>query len=77
MAAKKKITPKKKPVSRTQTKKRKVKKAVVFKEFKKIFVGIAILLSVCLTIAMIADLFFQPGRPGKEKKTVTMFICFF
>jgi len=71
MAAKKKVTPKKKPVSRKQTKKRKVKKPGVFNEFKKIFVGIAILLSVCLTLAMIADIFFQPGRSGKEKKTVT------
>jgi len=66
MAAKKKV--KKKTVSRRQTNRRKSKKPVVLNEFKKILVGIAILVSVCLTVAMMADLFFQPGRI--EKKTV-------
>ncbi|MCD4719545.1 MAG: divergent polysaccharide deacetylase family protein [Desulfobacula sp.] len=66
MAAKKKV--KKKTISRRQTSRWKSQKPVVLNEFKKILVGIAILVSVCLTVAMIADLFFQPGRV--EKKTV-------
>ncbi len=68
----KKITPKKKilgkkAVSRKKTNRRKTKKPVVFNELKKIFVGIAILVSVCLTVAMIADLFFQPDHVEKKR----------
>jgi len=66
MVVKKKV--KKKPVSRRQTNRRKSKKPVILNEFKKILVGIAILVAVCLTVAMIADLFFQPGRV--EEKSV-------
>jgi len=71
MAAKKKVTPRKKAVSRRQTNRRKTKKPVIFNEFKKILVGIAILVSVCLTIAMIADIFLQPGRTPKKPRIVT------
>ena len=71
MAAKKKVTSKKKTVSRRQTNQRKSKKPVIFNEFKKILVGIAVLVSVCLTVAMIADLFFQPDRIEKQSKVVT------
>lgn len=71
MAAKKKVTPRKKAVSRRQTTRRKSQKPVVLNEFKKILVGIAILVSVCLTIAMIADIFFQPGRVEKKTRVVT------
>ena len=69
MAVKKKVKSKKK-VSRKPIKKKKIKKPLFFKELKKIFIGIAVLLSICLTVAMMADLFFQPGRLGKEKKPV-------
>ncbi len=68
MAAKKKV--KKKTLPRRQTNRLKNKKPVILTEFKKILVGIAILVSVCLTVAMIADLFFQPGRV--EKKSVVV-----
>ena len=64
MAAKKKI--KKKTIPRKQINRLKNKKPVILNEFKKILVGIAILVSVCLTAAMIADLFFQPGRVEKK-----------
>ncbi|MBU8910808.1 MAG: divergent polysaccharide deacetylase family protein, partial [Desulfobacterales bacterium] len=63
--------PKKKAVSRRQTSRRKNKKPVVFNEFKKILVGIIILVSVCITVAMIADLFFHPERIEKKTKIVT------
>jgi len=68
MAAKKKVTPKKKTVSRKKKSQRKAKKPVVFNELKKVLVGIAILVSVCLTVAMIADLFFHPGRFEKKEE---------
>ncbi len=64
MAAKKKI--KKKTIPRKQINRLKNKKPVILNEFKKILVGIAILVSVCLTAAMIADLFFQPGHVEKK-----------
>ncbi|MBU1341607.1 MAG: divergent polysaccharide deacetylase family protein [Proteobacteria bacterium] len=67
MAAKKRGIPKKKAVSRKQTNQRKSQKPVIFNELKKILVGIAILVSVCLTVAMIADIFFQPGRIEKKE----------
>ncbi len=60
MVVKKKNIPKKKAVSKKQ-------KPAIIKELKKILVGIAILVSVCLTAAMIADLFFHPARPGKKQ----------
>ena len=66
----KKVAPKKKPVSRKKTSSSKNQKPVLFNELKKIIVGIAILVSVCLTVAMIADLFFQPGRRERKKEIV-------
>jgi len=36
------------------------------KEFKKVFLGVAILLALCLTVAMLVDIFFKPGR-SREK----------
>jgi len=74
MAAKKKATPRKKAVSRRQTTRRKAKKPVILKEIKKILVGIAILVSVCLTIAMIADIFLQPGRLKQAKKETPVIV---
>ena len=39
-------------------------------EFKKIFLGIAVLAAVCLTVAMLADIFFKPGTSRfASKKT--------
>ena len=69
MAAKKKV--KKKAVPRKQTTRRKSQKPVLFNELKKILVGIVILVSVCLIVAMIADLFFQPGRIERKREVVT------
>ncbi len=66
MVVKKKNITKKKAVSRKQTGALKKQKPAVINELKKILVGIAILVSVCLTAAMIADLFFHPGRPEKK-----------
>ena len=67
MVAKKKNIPKKKPVSIKQTRTPKEQKPAVINELKKILVGLAILVSVCLTAAMIADLFFHPGHPEKKQ----------
>ena len=73
MAAKKKIKKKvsKKNITKRDTKQRKNKKPPVLKEFKKILVGIAILVSLCLTVAMIADIFFQPRTAVDKKKNLT------
>jgi len=68
MAAKKKV--KKKAVSRRQTNRRKIRKPIFFNEFKKNLVGIVILVSVCLIVAMIADFSFQPGRIEKKREGV-------
>ncbi len=67
MAVKKKNIPKKKAVSRKQSGGSKRHKPAIISELKKILVGIAILISVCLTLAMIADLFFHPDRPEKKQ----------
>ncbi|MFA5903101.1 MAG: divergent polysaccharide deacetylase family protein [Desulfobacula sp.] len=66
MVVKKKNITKKKTVSRKQTGVPKKQKPAIFNELKKILVGIAILVSVCLTAAMVADLFFHPG--GRTQK---------
>ncbi len=77
MAAKKKTKKKvskkvsKKNITKRDTNQRKSKKPPVLKEFKKILVGIAILVSLCLTVAMIADIFFQPGTAVDKKKNLT------
>ncbi len=63
MAAKKKIVPRK------RKDRRKGQRRSFFTEFKKILVGIAILIFVCLVIAMIADIFLSP-KNIEEKRTV-------
>ena len=70
-AAPPKKTPgKKTPAKKTPGKKtaRKKQKPDLGKEIKKIILGIAILLAICLTVAMIADIFITPGqrRPDRE-----------
>ncbi|WP_300457586.1 divergent polysaccharide deacetylase family protein [Desulfobacula sp.] len=67
---KKKSAPQKKAVSKKSTSPRKSPKPIIFTELKKILVGIGILLSLCLTVAMIADIFLQPGRLEKKKPMV-------
>jgi len=62
MAAKKKTIPRK------RKDRRKGQRRSVFTEFKKILVGIAILIFVCLSIAMIADIFLSPQNI-EEKRT--------
>jgi hypothetical protein len=73
------VAPPKKIGKKTPRKKtgaRKKKKPDLGKELKKIVLGVAILLAVCLTVAMIADIFFIPGQrksrePSKTKITQT------
>ncbi len=69
VVTKKKVTAKKKTVSRKRVNRRKKQTPIVFNELKKILVGLAILISICLTIAMVADLFFQPGKTRQTEKT--------
>jgi len=76
-----KASPKKK-APRKKTGTRKQKQTNLGKEMKKVGLGIAILLAICLTIAMLLDIFFKPGKvisrgekskPGiaqKDKKPV-------
>ncbi len=58
----------KKIVAKKQAKPEKSKSPPVLNEFKKILVGIAILVSLCLTLAMIADILLQPGSKNVDKK---------
>ncbi|MCP3943556.1 MAG: divergent polysaccharide deacetylase family protein [Desulfobacteraceae bacterium] len=46
----------------------KQKKKDLGKELKKVFLGIAVLIAICLTLAMIADIFIFSGlrRPGQQ-----------
>jgi len=60
MAAKKKIVP------RTGKDRRKNQRRSIFTEFKKMIVGIALLIFVCLIIAMSADIFLAPHPIKKE-----------
>ncbi len=71
MAVKKKSAGPKKSSPRKQKGSPKQTKSVVFRELKKILVGMAILISICLTGAMVADLLFHPGRrvPQPARKT--------
>ncbi|MBT7261360.1 MAG: divergent polysaccharide deacetylase family protein [Desulfobacula sp.] len=64
MATKKKIAPRKKKD------RRKGQRRSILTEFKKILVGIAILIFVCLTIAMIADIFLSPKNKEKKRTAV-------
>lgn len=59
---------KKKPVSRKKSlpkklnTRRKDKKSVVVNELKKNLLGILVLVAICLSVAMVADIFLRPGR---------------
>jgi polysaccharide deacetylase 2 family uncharacterized protein YibQ len=75
MPARKKRAPKKKTKNRPhQTGSKKSPKPALIDELKKIFAGIAILVSLCLTLAMIADILLHPGHQDQKtrppKKTV-------
>ncbi len=67
-ASAKKSVSKKKPASRNKKiskrlkKTGKTKKPLVLNELKKNLLGILVLVSICLTIAMVADIFFKPGQ---------------
>ncbi len=71
MAAKKKTGGRAKPAPKTTGKKKspsRKKRGVKAKfsfgyELKKIILGIAMLLAICLTTAMVADIFLKSGRP--------------
>ncbi|MEN8212069.1 MAG: hypothetical protein ABFR31_10140, partial [Thermodesulfobacteriota bacterium] len=73
MAAKKKIkkTVRKKNITKRHKNQKKTKKIPFLNEFKKILVGIAILVSLCLTLAMIADILLKPGSVVDKKKNLT------
>ena len=63
-----KITGGKKSTSRQRLNTRRTaKKSLVFSELKKNLLGILVLVSICLTAAMIADMYFQPGRGSREQ----------
>ncbi len=71
----KKAAPKK-PAKRPAAKKKAAKKPAGKKrtgktnlayELKKVGLGIAILLAICLTVAMLADIFIKSGRPVTDK----------
>jgi len=64
MAAKKKIAP------RTGKDRRKKQRRSIFTEFKKMLVGIALLVFVCLVIAMCADIFLAPRSLEKKRTAV-------
>ncbi len=69
----KKTARKARPKTRQKTKYKKKsisKKPSVFNEFKKVLVGITILVSLCLTVAMIADIFLKPGIIGNKKPKI-------
>jgi len=71
----KKLVPQKKaPKKKTRPLKKtgsgKQKKTNFVKEFKKIFLGIAILVAVCLTLAMLADIFINQANKRPVKKEV-------
>lgn len=62
---------KKKAVSRKQPSRKKSQKTIIFNELKKILVGIIILVSACLMVAMIADFFLQPEHIEKKREVIT------
>lgn len=71
MAARKKIN-KSSPKKNTRRKKKQSLK--ITDEFKKIFIGVAILVSLCLTGAMIADIVLKPSdkkKPEVKKPLIT------
>lgn len=80
MAVKKRAASRKKPVSRRKpaTRKKTIRKKtaargrkkspLVLSELKKSLLGILILVSVCLTLAMMADIFLKPGSDKSKKE---------
>ena len=66
----KKITTRKKTGAPKKTGIRKQKKTNLVKEIKKVFLGIAILIAVCLTLAMLADIFINSANKTPVKKEV-------
>jgi len=71
MAAKKKTkTTRKKNITKKRTAKKKQQKPHILNEVKKILVGIAILVSICLTAAMIADIFLHPEDIDKKEAKI-------
>jgi len=64
MAAKKKIVP------RIRKDRRESQRRSIFTEFKKMLVGIALLVFICLAIAMAADIFVAPHSLEKKRAAV-------
>lgn len=67
----KKVQGKRAPVKKVPGKKvppKKAPKTDLAKEFKKTFLGIAILVAVCLTLAMVADILIKPGKKTTPKR---------
>ncbi|MCP4020756.1 MAG: divergent polysaccharide deacetylase family protein [Desulfobacteraceae bacterium] len=67
-AAPKKSKPRKKAAAKRKTRTAKKKKPPIGDELKKIFLGIAVLVAICLTVAMIADIYLNKNRSVPEKK---------
>jgi polysaccharide deacetylase 2 family uncharacterized protein YibQ len=72
MAVKKKgpARNKRRAASGKRTTAKKVKRTPVLKEFKKIVLGLAALVAICLTAAMIADILIKPGRIQRHPEPV-------
>ncbi len=71
MAVKKKgSSKKKKTVAKRKTTCKAAKKPFILNELKKVMIGLAVLVAICLTLAMIADIFIQPGKISKETKKI-------
>lgn len=64
MAVRKKrpVKNRKRVASRKRANQKKKKYPAVLTELKKIFLGVAVLVAICLTVAMVADIIFKPGR---------------
>jgi polysaccharide deacetylase 2 family uncharacterized protein YibQ len=68
---KKKAQPRKKTSSKAKAGKSSGKLSLVH-ELKKAGLGIAILLAICLTTAMLADIFLKSGRPVPHQETKSL-----
>lgn len=68
-AVKKRRPARKKPAPQSKARKKATKPSLI-NEFKKIGLGIAILLAVCMTTAMIADILLKSGRPVSSSPAV-------
>ena len=68
MAVKKKgsLKNRRKTVSRKRKSRKRRKQPSIISEFKKIVVGLAVLVAVCLTVAMIADILLKPDTLKKS-----------